>query len=428
MHVNNIVSESLSQVNPQSSVEIKCILEGSTAVVNGLDIRLSRLEGAIDDRGITQETDPDISANRREVTYRVISVSEDDQFFCILSRSGDPFTAISVTGFVYNCIRLNSAGQCSPNECSCTKETCTSQTGRCEATCSVFQCPANIASVSLSQVNPQSSVEISCILEGSTAVVNRLDIRLSRLEEAIDDRGITQETDPDISADRREETYRVISVSEDDKFFCVLSLGASIFGSINVTGFVYKLPSISDQPTEVTRTTTSVTITWRPWTDKTDVGDPPVVAYTPYYKMNPSQDWMSGSRIQADQTLEYTASSLESDRNYTFSVAAVREREGGEGPRGPPVTIKTLCIICPGNLLTLCTLSDRSNPVSDLLLMRPLTFQSGLWRDQGGGGYNPPPAELAEKKNLTLTKTVDASRRGRDPPRTVGRGSASVTR
>ncbi|PIK36037.1 hypothetical protein BSL78_27130 [Apostichopus japonicus] len=60
--------------------------------------------------------------------------------------------------------------------------------------------------------------------------------------------------------------------------------------------------------------------------------------------MDPSQDWMSGSRIQADQTLEYTASSLETDRNYTFSVAAVREGEGGEGPRGPPLTIKTLCI------------------------------------------------------------------------------------
>ncbi|PIK47356.1 hypothetical protein BSL78_15772 [Apostichopus japonicus] len=61
--------------------------------------------------------------------------------------------------------------------------------------------------------------------------------------------------------------------------------------------------------------------------------------------MDPSQDWMSGSRIQADQTLQYTASSLESDRKYTFSVAAVREGEGGEGLRGPAVTIKTLCII-----------------------------------------------------------------------------------
>ncbi|XP_071841590.1 uncharacterized protein [Apostichopus japonicus] len=105
-----------------------------------------------------------------------------------------------------------------------------------------------------------------------------------------------------------------------------------------------ELPSISEPPTQLTRTTTSVTITWRPWDEETDVGDPPVVAYIPYYKMDPSQDWMSGSRIQADQTLEYTASSLESDRNYTFSVAAVREGEGGEGPRGPPVTIKTLCI------------------------------------------------------------------------------------
>ncbi|PIK51862.1 hypothetical protein BSL78_11239, partial [Apostichopus japonicus] len=200
-----------------------------------------------------------------------------------------------------------------------------------------------IVSESLSQENPQSSVEIKCILEGSTAVVSRLQIRLSRSEGAIDNHGITQETDPDISADRREVTYRVINVSEDDQFFCILSLSASIVGSINVTGFVYKLPSLSDPPTQLTRTTTSVTITWRPWDEQTDVGDPPVVAYIPYYKMDPSQDWMNGSRIQADQTLEYTASSLESDRNYTFSVAAVREGRV-ERTRGPAVTIKTLCI------------------------------------------------------------------------------------
>ncbi|PIK58712.1 putative tyrosine-protein kinase [Apostichopus japonicus] len=141
--------------------------------------------------------------------------------------------------------------------------------------------------------------------------------------------------------------------------FCVSSWFIFILKAINDTGFVYELPSISDPPTEVTRTTTSVTITWRPWDEETDIGDPPVVAYIPYYKMDPSQDWMSGSSIQADQTLEYPASSLESDRNYTFSVAAVRKGEGGEGPRGPPVTIKTLCIdVVPQMVTTTLTATN----------------------------------------------------------------------
>ncbi|PIK38300.1 putative receptor-type tyrosine-protein phosphatase alpha [Apostichopus japonicus] len=75
--------------------------------------------------------------------------------------------------------------------------------------------------------------------------------------------------------------------------------------------------------------------------------------------MDPSQDWMSGSRIQVNQTLEYTASSLESDRSYTFSVAAVREGEGGEGPRGPAVTIKTLCIeVVPQMVTTTLTVTN----------------------------------------------------------------------
>ncbi|PIK60601.1 hypothetical protein BSL78_02445 [Apostichopus japonicus] len=194
---------------------------------------------------------------------------------------------------------------------------------------------SDITSESLSQVNPQSSVEIKCILEGSSSVLNSLEIRLSRSEEGLDEVGIYQVNDQEISSNRREPTYRVMNVSQDDQFFCILFRGLDAIGAVSVTEFVYRLPSISDPPTELTRTTTSVTITWRPWDEETDVGDPPVVAYIPYYKMDPSQDWMNGSRIQADQTLEYTASSLETDRNYTsFSVAAVGK---GRVERDPEV-------------------------------------------------------------------------------------------
>lgn len=104
-----------------------------------------------------------------------------------------------------------------------------------------------------------------------------------------------------------------------------------------------ELPFLLDPPSEVNRSTSSMTISWRSWNQDTDVGDPPVLAYIPYYKMNPSQAWINGSVITANQSLEYTASNLEADRFYTFSIVTVREGEGGDGPRGPTITIRTLC-------------------------------------------------------------------------------------
>ncbi|XP_071844247.1 uncharacterized protein [Apostichopus japonicus] len=287
--------------------------------------------------------------------FRVLSKSQQVTCTC----DNYPDTQCSFQIFTQMDCALTNSPPCNEN-CYCEEATsCTNQPSVCSSECRIFGCPVNITSESLSQVNPQSSVQIKCILEGSSSVLNSLEIRLSRSEEGLDEVGINQVNAVEIPSNRRESTYRVMNVSQDDQFFCVIFRALGAIGAVSVTEFVYRLPSISDLPTEVTRTTTSVTITWRPWNEETDVGDPPVVAYIPYYRMDPSQDWMSGSRIQSDQTLEYAATSLESDRNYTFSVAAVRAGEGGEGPRGPPVTIKTLCIdVVPQMVTTTLTATN----------------------------------------------------------------------
>ncbi|PIK46307.1 putative tyrosine-protein kinase [Apostichopus japonicus] len=47
--------------------------------------------------------------------------------------------------------------------------------------------------------------------------------------------------------------------------------------------------------------------------------------------------------IESSQLLQYTQTNLEEDTIYAFSVSTVREGDMGEGPRGPPMTVKTLC-------------------------------------------------------------------------------------
>lgn len=82
---------------------------------------------------------------------------------------------------------------------------------------------------------------------------------------------------------------------------------------------------------------------WTAWNENVDDGDPPVVGYIAYYKNEIDGNWITGGDVSADETLEYTFTELLSDTNYSFSVAAVREGEGGEGFLSPPLDIRTIC-------------------------------------------------------------------------------------
>ncbi|KAJ8040191.1 Immunoglobulin superfamily member 22 [Holothuria leucospilota] len=110
------------------------------------------------------------------------------------------------------------------------------------------------------------------------------------------------------------------------------------------------LPALSSPPTEVTLTNSSVTIQWPSWDENTDVGDPPIVGYIPYYRKQGDNIWIPESHVPKGDQLQFTFNNLDSDTYYSFSVAAVREGEGGEGSRSPPFEVKTLCA---GNITVL---------------------------------------------------------------------------
>ena len=89
---------------------------------------------------------------------------------------------------------------------------------------------------------------------------------------------------------------------------------------------------------------TSVDVTWNAWNSSPmDSGDGPIVSYKVYYSPSSSSSWNEAGTVSVtDQSNTYVVQQLEANTSYRFSVAAVREGQGGEGPMSPESSIQTL--------------------------------------------------------------------------------------
>ncbi|KAJ8040306.1 Receptor-type tyrosine-protein phosphatase T [Holothuria leucospilota] len=229
--------------------------------------------------------------------------------------------------------------------CDCMDESCDPDTGICSSSCTIVNiCPASVESKSLSQVNPSSSVDVNCTLRGSTTILQSLQLRLSSKLDSLDDDGITRLTGNGVNTgDKVVSTFRVESVTKEQTLFCVLLQGTYLIGGVSVKNFVHELPVLTAAPISEDVSKTSITISWRAWDPTIDDGDPPIVAYISYYRMDASDEWISGPKVLTNETLQFKADNLEVDTLYEFSVAVVREGENGEGLRSPVVPLKTCC-------------------------------------------------------------------------------------
>ena len=100
------------------------------------------------------------------------------------------------------------------------------------------------------------------------------------------------------------------------------------------------------QPPQVTVDIKSATVSWEAWgSHPEDTGDGPVVEYR-IYRSNPSTgSWFEAGRVQSKyqppSSFSFLIESLQQLTVYNLSVAAVREGQGGEGPKSPLATIRT---------------------------------------------------------------------------------------
>ncbi|KAJ8018787.1 Tyrosine-protein kinase receptor Tie-1 [Holothuria leucospilota] len=237
-------------------------------------------------------------------------------------------------------------------ECHCESDACDKATGECVGCCKPQwlntdsnTCQTGLEGSSFPKVNSGQSTRVRC--DRSQSIRNTYRTELSRERDSLVDSGIIRgstSTGVNNQGSLISSTdFTINSVSSTDVFYCVLVSNTEPVAWLNTVFSVYELPVLNDAPTFHRRTNDSVTIRWRSWDAEKDAGDPPVVSYVTYYKEVAADMWMRGSDVSSDEALEFTASDLNMDVNYTFSVAAVRDGDGGKGPRNPHLIVKTLC-------------------------------------------------------------------------------------
>ena len=100
------------------------------------------------------------------------------------------------------------------------------------------------------------------------------------------------------------------------------------------------------QPPTVTTKLTSATVSWKAWgTSSEDTGDGPVIAYKVYVSPASPPAWTEAGDVpvpsQPRDAYSFLVEPLRASAYYNFSVAAVRDGNGGQGPRSPQVSVFT---------------------------------------------------------------------------------------
>ena len=92
---------------------------------------------------------------------------------------------------------------------------------------------------------------------------------------------------------------------------------------------------------------TSAMVTWERWNSNTmDTGDGPIIAYIIYVTPASTSSWIVAGNVpvtdQSQATYNFLVEDLEPSTQYSISIAAVRDGQGGEGPMSPATLIQTL--------------------------------------------------------------------------------------
>ncbi|PIK34678.1 putative receptor-type tyrosine-protein phosphatase U-like [Apostichopus japonicus] len=194
--------------------------------------------------------------------------------------------------------------------------------------------------------NPGVTVPVTCTAAKgpSPSYINQLNFVLSRDHENLDDNGISGEEFFG-NATTRTAPFMVDNVTDGQTLYCQLRKDDNKYAVYNITIYVFDLPVLKSAPKKGSITNSTVTISWSAWDEQNEDGDPPVIGYTPYYKLASEQDWSIQDTSTSIKALNFTFTALTPEKRYSFSVAAVREGEMGEGPKSPMLNATTICTV-----------------------------------------------------------------------------------
>ncbi|XP_022109446.1 uncharacterized protein LOC110989392 isoform X2 [Acanthaster planci] len=134
-------------------------------------------------------------------------------------------------------------------------------------------------------------------------------------------------------------TFTMSGLSDNQQIICyLLRNGGNVHVVQTLTVSLFVPPYLSQPPT-VMAGPLSATVSWQAWgSDILDFGDGPVIKYIVYYNQVQS-GLSSGGEVQVTDLsqVEYSfvVQPLAPSTQYQFSVSAVRDGQGGGGPRSP---------------------------------------------------------------------------------------------
>ncbi|KAJ8040184.1 Receptor-type tyrosine-protein phosphatase alpha [Holothuria leucospilota] len=264
--------------------------------------------------------------------------------------------------FCQECVNGYFGSECD-QECHCSSDKCNRDSGLCQRGGCLpqwadlfppYSCQTGLESATYTRVNQNVTVPVNCTaVQGPGGNLTDLEFVLSRSGDELDENNIAL-NDTFLLDTTVTRFFTVGGLDEDVILYCQLRNQSDVVAVLTVNVSLYELPKLKTAPREEKTTNTSVTISWSAWDEDTDVGDPPLIGYITYYKDENDDNWIIGTDVSENETLEYTFIDLVSDTNYLFSVAAVREGEGGEGSKSPTLEVKTICAVPDGpqNVIT----------------------------------------------------------------------------
>ncbi|XP_071851966.1 uncharacterized protein [Apostichopus japonicus] len=239
-------------------------------------------------------------------------------------------------------------------DCHCSESYCNKVTGSCSGVCNpewveLFPpnlCQTGIIDAAYTRKNPGVTVPVTCTAAKgpSPTDINNLNFVLSRHHEHLYDDGISSEQWIS-NATTRAAAFMVDTVIDGQTLYCQLRKDDKRYAVYNITIDVFDLPLLQSAPKADLITDSTVTISWSAWDEENEDGDPPVIGYTPYYKLASGLNWSIQDTSTSIKTLNFTFTALIPEERYSFCVAAVREGEMGEGPKSPALNATTICAV-----------------------------------------------------------------------------------
>ncbi|XP_071854385.1 receptor-type tyrosine-protein phosphatase F-like isoform X3 [Apostichopus japonicus] len=308
------------------------------------------------------------------------------------------------------------------NDCH-SESYCNKVTGSCSGGCNpewveLFSpnfCQTGLIDAAYTPKNPGVTVPVNCTAAKgpSGSDINTLNFVLSRHHESLDDNGISSR---DVTDDPTTTTtsFLVDNVTDGQTLYCQLRKDGQTYAVYDITIDVFDLPVLQSAPKADLITDSTVNISWSSWNEETEAGDPPVIGYIPYYKLESAQEWSAGSSTSI-KTLSFIFTGLTQDESYSFSVAAVREGENGEGQRSPKLNIATMCAVpeaSPMNVVAEVAGEDQENvkiswqvPTDDISCSSGVTVLTIFYASINLETLHEGEYNITDPSNTSLTLT-----------------------